>query len=113
MGRAEGLGDWSADELQLMYAERFGSVDASGKRRQARNARLREKRLQLLRELEAAAAVPAAASDLVEGWLPGWDLRSAAVWWRAHPGRSARAHCAGGSLVAGPSGRRAYQGLAP
>jgi hypothetical protein len=37
---AEGLGDWSADELQLMYAERFGSVDASGKRRQASWRRL-------------------------------------------------------------------------
>lgn len=69
---AEGLGDWSLDELQLAYAERFpGTKAAPGShRRQLRNARLREKRLQLLRELEAAAAVPAMPHDLVEGWLP-------------------------------------------
>jgi hypothetical protein len=100
---AEGLGDWSADELQLLYAERFASADAGGRRRQARNARLREKRLQLLRELEAAAAVPAALADLVEGWLPGeisevlrrggvltlGDLRERIAvggrWWRGLP----------------------------
>jgi integrase len=68
---AQGLGDWSTEELQCLYAERFGDEAAGAKRRQARNARLRDKRLQLLRQLEAAAAVPAAPTDLVEGWLPG------------------------------------------
>jgi integrase len=66
----EGLGDWSEDELQAMYAERFGPVDAGRCRRQARNARLRARRLQLLRELEAVAADKASATDLVDVWLP-------------------------------------------
>jgi len=65
----EGLGDWSEAELQDMYAERFGQVDRGARRRAARNERMRTKRLQLLRELEAVEAEPAKSSDLLDGWL--------------------------------------------
>lgn len=68
---AQGLDDWSHAELQDLYAARFGPVDLSARRRQARNARLRERRLQLLRELEAVVAERARPTDLLEGWLPG------------------------------------------
>lgn len=68
---AEGLGDWSHAELQDMYAARFGQAEPSARRRQARNARLRERRLRLLRELEAVVAAPAKATDRLDGWLPG------------------------------------------
>lgn len=67
----EGLGDWSEAELQDMYAERFGQDDPDQRRRAARNARLRTRRLQLLRDLEAVAAEKATPADLIEGWLPG------------------------------------------
>jgi len=67
---AEGLGDWSENELQAMYAERFGQADEGQRRRQVRNARLRAHRLELLRKLEAVAAEKASATDLVDGWLP-------------------------------------------
>lgn len=65
----EGLGDWSEAELQDMYAERFGQVDQSARRRALRNERLRTKRLQLLRDLEAVAAERAKPTDLLDGWL--------------------------------------------
>lgn len=65
----EGLGDWSEAELQDMYAERFGQVDRGARRRAARNERLRNKRLQLLRDLETVEAEPAKPSDLLDGWL--------------------------------------------
>jgi len=45
---AEGLEGWSYTELQAMYAERFGDGEADVRRRQLRNARLRESRLALL-----------------------------------------------------------------
>jgi integrase len=67
---SEGLGDWSIHELALLYAERFGRVDADTDRRQTRNARLRQERLAILRELEAFAVVRAVPTDAVEGWLP-------------------------------------------
>lgn len=66
---AEGLGDWSQAELQDLYTERFDVLDASARRRHARNARLRERRLALLRELEATAATPARETDRLDGWL--------------------------------------------
>lgn len=65
---AEGLDGWSEAELQEMYADRFGHADPVQRRRSARNARLRVRRLELLRELEAAAAEAPQPSDLVEGW---------------------------------------------
>jgi Phage integrase protein len=66
---SEGLDGWSEAELQAMYVERFGQSAVGKRRRQARNARLREKRLALLRELEAVAAERAAPTDLIAGWL--------------------------------------------
>lgn len=66
---AEGLKDWSQAELLDLYAERFGVPDASVRRRQERNTRLRERRLQLLRELEATATTPAQPTDLLDGWV--------------------------------------------
>ena len=67
---AEGLDGWSEAELQAMYVERFGSIDARTRRRMLRDARLRERRLELLRELEAVAVTPAAPTDLIAGWFP-------------------------------------------
>ena len=66
---AEGLGDWSASELQALYEEKFGSPDAGARRRQARDARLWERRLALLHELEATAAERPMPADLLSGWL--------------------------------------------
>lgn len=66
---AEGLDGWSEAELQAMYVERFGVPRGGTARRLARNARLRAGRLALLRELESAAATPAAPTDLIEGWM--------------------------------------------
>lgn len=101
---SEGLGAWSEAELQVLYAERFGPSDPRQHRRQLRDARLVEKRLALLRELEAVAAEPATQSDSVAGWLaPGIAASLATVdvttlgdlqrqlalggrWWRALPG---------------------------
>lgn len=68
--QAEGLEDWSHADLQAMHAERFGDVDPNIRRRQMRNARLRERRLALLRELEASAAERPSPTDALEGWLP-------------------------------------------
>lgn len=99
----EGLSDWSESELQEMYAERFGASDRDGRRRQVRNARLRARRLQLLRELEAVAAEQAKPSDRIDGWLPPHTaqallalgittldelqqrIRTGGRWWRGLP----------------------------
>lgn len=67
---AEGLGDWSEAELLDLHAERFGHADPAQRRCIARNTRLRERRLQLLRELEAAATTTPAPTDRLDGWLP-------------------------------------------
>ena len=69
----EGLDDWSRDELEAMYFERFPhvlAIDESAARRQARNARLRQRRLELLRALAEVATAAASPADLLEGWLP-------------------------------------------
>lgn len=68
---AEGLEDFSMAELQDLYAERFGgaATDPAAERRLARNARLAERRLQLLLELERQAAVRPSAEDAVDGWF--------------------------------------------
>jgi integrase len=66
----EGLGDWSEAELLELYHERFGVADEGARRRLARNERLRQRRLHLLRELEAVAAERAAPTDLLGEWLP-------------------------------------------
>lgn len=66
---SEGLSDWSETELLALYEERFGRIETGQRRRQQRNARLRARRLALLRELEAVAAEKAQATDLLDGWL--------------------------------------------
>lgn len=66
---AEGLGDWSADELLAIYEEKFGASGPAERRRHARNERLRTQRLALLHELEAQAAEPATPADQLAGWL--------------------------------------------
>lgn len=106
---AQGLTEWSQDDLHALYAERFGAtLDDSTHRRQARhrarNARLRAHRLALLDELEASAAQQAAPTDRIDGWLPAplaqqlqacgllllADLRALITqggrWWRGLPG---------------------------
>jgi integrase len=74
---AQGLGDWSADELLSLYEEKFGASgdgsgsgnDSSQRRRSARNARLQVARLALLHELEAQAADQPTSADALAGWL--------------------------------------------
>lgn len=68
--QAQGWGDWAQDDLVALYEERFGAGDSGQRRRAQRNARLREKRLAMLRDLEHSSADKAQPSDLVEGWLP-------------------------------------------
>lgn len=63
---AEGLDGWSEAELQELYAERVGTI---GDRRSVRNRRLRERRRELLLQLEATAADAARPTDLVDGWF--------------------------------------------
>ncbi|MDM0029090.1 tyrosine-type recombinase/integrase [Variovorax saccharolyticus] len=73
---AEGLGDWSAGELQTLYEERFARDDTEEgpdvRRRALRNARLRAQRLALIQDLETAAAERPRLTDALAGWLdPG------------------------------------------
>ena len=101
---AEGLADLRESELQELYVERFGDADTDVLRRQQRNARLRDKRLALLRELEALAAEQARPDDRLDGWLAApvaealrdagaftlADLRQRIArggrWWKGLPG---------------------------
>lgn len=71
---AEGLGDWSQDELLALYSERF-AVNDRDRRRHARNARLRERRLELIADLAAAATESALPTDSLTGWIAA-DLAS-------------------------------------
>lgn len=66
---AEGMDEWSHAEQLQRYQEVFGAGAPDERRRRARNARLRERQLQLLRELETTASEPASPADLVDGWL--------------------------------------------
>jgi hypothetical protein len=67
----EGLEGWRESELLELYKERFAaSLSAASVRRRNRNARLRERRLELLRELERAAADQTPqSSDFIAGWI--------------------------------------------
>lgn len=67
----EGLDDWSADDLLESYRTRFRIPpdDAATARRRIRNERLRVRRLELLRQLERAAAAVPSAADRLEGWI--------------------------------------------
>jgi site-specific recombinase XerD len=64
--------DWGERELLEIYeadcAVNF-PLDPREQRRALRALRLRERQLQLLRELEPIAAEPAQGSDLIEGWF--------------------------------------------
>ena len=74
----EGLEDFSQREQLQLYLQRFGEQgaeqvgDASttrSSRHQTRNARLRERRIELLRELEKIAESPARVDDRLAGWF--------------------------------------------
>ncbi|MBE7942164.1 MULTISPECIES: tyrosine-type recombinase/integrase [Ramlibacter] len=76
----QGLDGWSHEELQDLYAEQFGSPNPAARRRAARNERLRQQRLQLLRDLESVAGAAPSASDPLDGWLePGLAERLGAL----------------------------------
>ncbi|MRD49373.1 tyrosine-type recombinase/integrase [Caenimonas koreensis DSM 17982] len=66
---SEGLDGWSEAELLEMYQQRFGALDASARRRAARNERMRAQRLQLLKDLEVTAAERPSPLDPLDGWL--------------------------------------------
>jgi integrase len=72
---SEGLADWSIDELQVLYAERFppkkstGLAAARASRKAGQADRLRRARLALLTKLEAYAVEAPALSDPVAGWF--------------------------------------------
>lgn len=67
----EGLEGWRESELLELYKERFAArLGAASARHRSRNARLRERRLELLRELERAAADQTPQpSDFIAGWI--------------------------------------------
>ncbi len=75
----EGLEDFSQREQLRLYLERFGEEaegqgsgvanSARSARLQTRNARLRERRIELLRELERIAQSPARVDDKLAGWF--------------------------------------------
>lgn len=67
---AEGLSDWSWDELQEMYRERFGTPNTRLRRRSAALERLRRQRLAMLDQLAELAAPPPSPADGVRAWLP-------------------------------------------
>ena len=67
----EGLEGWRERELLELYKERFAArLAAASIRHRTRNARLRERRLELLRELERAAADQTPQpGDFIAGWI--------------------------------------------
>jgi len=75
----QGLEDFSQREQLQLYLQRFGKeVEGQGSgaptsarlsRLQTRNARLRERRIQLLRDLEKIAQSPARVDDRLAGWF--------------------------------------------
>ena len=75
----EGVEDWNEREQLELYTQRFGAGQAGqgadpaaaeqAARYQSRTARLRERRLALLRELERIADSPARVDDKLAGWF--------------------------------------------
>jgi integrase len=66
-----GLADFSYSDQLEAYLEAF-PADVSAERKGKRNARLRQRQLEVLSELEHLAAVPVAESDPIAAWLePG------------------------------------------
>lgn len=77
---AEGLADWSMGELLELYQEHFADLlvkptepapgsDKPHERKTARNARLRQKRLELLQYLQRTAVEAATRHDKLDGWF--------------------------------------------
>lgn len=66
---AEGLGDWSEDELLEMYEQRFAAEDPRTARKARRNGRLRERQLEVLEKLEKLASQPAQPADRIDAWF--------------------------------------------
>lgn len=66
---AEGLGDWSEDELLEMYEQAFPAEDPRAVRKARRNGRLRERQLEVLAELAKLASQPALATDRIDAWF--------------------------------------------
>ncbi len=66
---AEGLGDWSQDELLEMYEQRFPAEDPRAARKARRNGRLRERQLEVLADLAKLASQPALATDRIDAWF--------------------------------------------
>lgn len=66
---AEGLGDWSQDELLEMYEQRFPAEDPRAARKARRNGRLRERQLAVLAELAKLASQPALPTDRIDAWF--------------------------------------------
>ena len=78
---AEGIHGWSENDLLEEFGERYAAYEAGlrgpegaqdgaeAQRKIARNTRLRERRLTLLRELERVAERPAQPDDQVAGWF--------------------------------------------
>ena len=69
----QGLFDWSEAELLRMYATAFAdaATEPAATRKAARAARLQERSLAMLRQLEATAAVAASPGDPLDAWLSG------------------------------------------
>lgn len=69
--QAQDLEDWPVAEISALYAEQMGHTpaDSQQQRRHARNQRLREQRLALLKDLETAAAEKPHPYELLHGWL--------------------------------------------
>jgi hypothetical protein len=75
----EGLDGWSEAELTDLYTERFGQDDPRAARRQARNTRLRQRRLELIAHLQKLEQVQPSPHDLLAGACAG-------QCWRHDPG---------------------------
>lgn len=68
------VGDWGERELVELYeadcpVDTLDPTARAGQRRALRAVRLRERQLELLRELEPVAAEAAEPSDLIDGWF--------------------------------------------
>ncbi|WKB50550.1 tyrosine-type recombinase/integrase [Eleftheria terrae] len=101
---AKGLEGWSEAELLELYQEAFPPQNPQGERKQLRNAKLRQRQLAVLADLEHAVGMPVAPTDPVDTWFEpavaerlkraGYLLlgelasaiRRGGRWWRGIPG---------------------------
>lgn len=73
----KGYEDFGKEEIAYLYRERFGAelasvgaaVDPRERRRDARNSRLRQLRLDLIERLQATAVEAASRHDRLDGWF--------------------------------------------